>query len=102
MEFCPKCGTILVQKTKRFACLKCKYVSKNKIKLISSEKIENKEKIGVLKEEDSSVWPVVKETCPKCGHNEAYFHSVQMRSGDEGETSFFKCTKCKNTWRDYS
>jgi len=102
MDFCPKCGTILVQKKKRWACPKCKYIAKEKIKLTASEQIQSKEKIGVVKETDQGVWPEVKETCPKCGNDKAYFHSVQMRSGDEGETSFFKCTKCKHTWRDYS
>ncbi|MEM1535665.1 MAG: transcription factor S [Candidatus Pacearchaeota archaeon] len=102
MEFCPSCGTILVQKGKKFACPKCKYVAKETIKLTASEKIQEKEKIGVLKDEESSVWPTVKETCPKCGNDEAFFHSVQTRSGDEGETSFFRCTKCHYTWREYS
>ncbi|MCS7134796.1 MAG: transcription factor S [Candidatus Pacearchaeota archaeon] len=102
MEFCPKCGTILVQKTKYFSCPKCKYVSKETIKLISSEKIESTEKIEVLKDEETSVWPKIKETCPKCGNDEAFFHSAQMRSGDEAETSFFRCTKCKHVWREYT
>ncbi len=102
MEFCPKCGVILVMKTKYFACPKCKYVSKEKIKLISSEKMKEKEKIEVLKGEASNVWPLVKENCPKCGNEEAYFNIVQMRSGDEGETSFYKCTKCKHMWKRLS
>ena len=100
MEFCPKCGTILVKKTKHFSCPKCRYVSREKIKLIASEKIENKNKINVLKKDASNVWPKVKETCPKCGNDEAYTHTVQMRSGDEGETIFFRCTKCSYQWRE--
>lgn len=102
MEFCPKCGTILIQKGKKFVCAKCKYVKKETIKLTSSEKIQEKEKIGVLKDDESNVWPTVKEICPKCGNDEAFFHSVQTRSGDEAETSFFRCTKCKHVWREYS
>lgn len=102
MEFCPRCGSILVQKTKRFACPKCSYASKDKIKLVSSEKVENKKKIGVLHEKDSSVWPIETETCPKCGHNKAYFYSSQTRAGDEAETRFFKCVKCNHSWREYN
>lgn len=102
MEFCPKCGSILVQKTKRFSCPKCNYVTDNKIKLTSTEKIAAKQKVNVLREEQTNVWPTVKETCPTCGHDEAEFWSVQTRSGDEAETRFFRCKKCKHTWRDYS
>ena len=99
--FCPKCSSLLMQKKKRFVCVKCGYVSKDKIKLTSSEKIEGIQKIGVLKAEQSNVWPVTDETCPKCGNNEAYYFSVQTRASDEAETRFFRCTKCKHTWREY-
>ncbi len=102
MNFCPKCGSILTQKKKRFSCPKCGYVSKEKIKLTSSEKVESNNKIDVLHEKDSNVWPTVSATCPECGHDEAFFWSTQMRAADEAETRFFRCTKCKHTWREYS
>ncbi|UZE94038.1 MAG: transcription factor S [Candidatus Pacearchaeota archaeon] len=102
MKFCPKCGAILVQKKKNFSCPKCGHRSKEKIKIISSEKVGKVTKIDVLHEKDSSVWPVVTETCPECGNDKAYYFSAQMRSGDEAETQFFKCVRCKKTWRKYS
>ncbi len=102
MQFCPKCGTVLVQKTKNFSCPKCGYRAKEKLKIISCEKVAKAGKIEVLHEKESSVWPVVAEICPKCGHNQAYYFSAQMRSGDEAETQFYKCIKCKHTWRKYS
>jgi DNA-directed RNA polymerase subunit M len=102
MKFCPKCGSILVQNKKRFACPKCKYISKEKVKLTSSEKGGSNNKIDVLHEKDSNVWPSVSETCPKCGNDEAFFWTAQMRAADEAETRFFRCTKCKHTWREYS
>ena len=102
MQFCKKCGTVLVQKKKNFVCPKCGYRSKEKIKIISSEKVVNESKIDVLHEKDSNVLPMVSETCPKCGHNKAYYFTAQMRSGDEAETQFFKCVKCKNNWRKRS
>jgi len=101
MQFCPKCGILLVQKRKRFSCPKCGYVSKEKMKISTSEKIGEKTRIDVLNEKDSSVWPVTAMICPKCGNREAYFWSAQMRAADEGETRFFRCTKCKYTWREY-
>ncbi len=102
MKFCPKCGSILIQKKKRFACPKCGYVSKDKIKLMSSEKIVSNSKIAVLHEKDSNVWPIVSVTCSKCGNDQAFFWTAQMRAADEAETRFFRCTKCKHTWREYS
>lgn len=102
MQFCPKCGALLVQKRKCFACPKCSYRSKEKIKIVSTEKIAKESKIDILHEKDANVWPIVTEICPKCGHNKAYYFSAQTRAGDEAETRFFKCVKCKHSWREYS
>lgn len=35
-----------------------------------------------------------RETCEKCGHNEAFFSTFQARSADEGMTVMYECTKC--------
>ena len=101
MEFCPKCGSVLIEKDGKFKCARCNYHAKGKIKIEASEKIRKGKKIGILKEKDTDVFPTTVETCPKCGHNEAYFWSAQTRSADEAETQFFRCTKCKYTWRVY-
>ena len=53
-------------------------------------------------EEDTESHPLSDAECPKCGHNKAYFWLQQTRAGDEPETKFMKCEKCKHTWRDYS
>lgn len=103
MEFCPKCGAVLVQKTKNFGCPRCNYSTKEKVKLSSSEKIGKKSEIAVVSGKDSQMLPKIMETCKKCGNKEAYFWTVQTRAGDEAETKFFKCTnpKCEHTWREY-
>jgi len=102
MEFCPKCGAVLVQKTKNFGCPRCNYSTKEKVKLSTSEKIEDKSQVAVVKGKITQTFPIVAETCKKCENGEVYFWTVQTRSGDEAETKFFKCTKCDYTWRDYS
>ena len=43
----------------------------------------------------------IKETCPECGHDEAYYELKQTRSADEAPTRFFECAKCKHKWREY-
>ncbi len=100
MEFCPKCGAVLVQKRKKDGCPRCNYSAKGRIKIKTSEKIGKKKEIAVVKK-DEEILPIIMETCKECKNNKAYFWTVQTRSGDEAETKFFKCTKCEHTWREY-
>lgn len=101
MEFCPKCGSILIQKTKNFGCAKCSYTAKDKIKIQTKETISGEQKVAVVKEKDLDVLPTVEAECKKCKNKEAHFWTSQTRSGDEAETKFFKCKKCGHTWREY-
>lgn len=44
----------------------------------------------------------VTAVCPTCGHKEAYFRQMQLRSADEPMTSFYKCANfatCGHNWR---
>ena len=100
MEFCPRCGAVLVQKRKNDGCPRCSYSAKGRVKIKTSEKIGEKKEIAVVKK-DEELLPTIIEKCKKCGNNKAYFWTVQTRSGDEAETKFFKCTKCEHTWREY-
>jgi len=102
MEFCPKCGAVLVLKTKNYGCPRCNYSTKEKVKLKTSEKQDEKNVIEVISEKDSQTMPVVGEECKKCKNNKAYFWTIQTRAGDEAETKFFRCTKCDHTWREYA
>lgn len=101
MEFCPKCGSVLVEKNEQYRCLRCSYKAKGKVKIEAREKMREKQKIGIIKDKDTDVFPTTSSLCPKCGHREAYFWSAQTRAADEAETRFYKCTKCKHTWREY-
>lgn len=103
MEFCPKCGAILIEKRKNDGCSRCNYSAKGKVKIKITETISDKDKkqVAVLKKEDMDVLPIVSTPCKKCGNPQSFFWTVQTRSGDEAETKFFKCTKCEHTWREY-
>ena len=101
MEFCPKCGCVLVEKNGEFKCPRCNHKSKTKIKIESSETIGKRPQIGVISDHDTDVFPITNAICPKCSHKEAYFWTSQTRAGDEAETKFFKCVKCSHTWREY-
>lgn len=101
MQFCPECKALMKNRGDKAAvCSKCGYIGEHK-KIKTSEKMpEPKVHIGIVRTEDE-LMTKVKEECPKCKHNEAYFWSRQTRSADEGETSFYRCVKCKHTWRKY-
>ena len=110
VEFCPECSNLLRKKNmggKVYLICKCGYQREASVDKSKTEKeIEEKKKIldrnlVILKKEDQvSVNPIVKVTCPKCGNNEAEAWQRQIRSSDEPSTSFFRCTKCKHTWRE--
>lgn len=101
MEFCPKCGGMIIVNGEKAACAKCSYKLKKKPKLQIVEKIEANKEIPVINEQESEVKPIVEMTCPKCKNKKAYFWTIQTRSADESETKFYKCTKCNYTWRIY-
>ena len=68
---------------------------------VIKETVKRDERTIEVVDEDSETLPIVKVECRKCGNGDAYFWSLQTRAGDEGETRFFRCTSCKNTWREY-
>ena len=98
MEFCPKCGSLVIGK----ACSRCDYKSASEKKLKTSEKVDARKEIVVIDEsKDTSTHPIVEEKCSKCKNNKSYFWEIQTRASDESPTKFFKCTKCGHTKRDY-
>ncbi len=105
MEFCDKCGSILIpKKTKTgviFVCRNCgkEYKKGNEIKI--TEKIVKEDKIKIIDDKEDKL-PVTENLCPECGNKEAFWWMQQTRSIDEPPTRFYKCTKCGHTWREYS
>ena len=104
--FCPDCGSILIPKEKNgkkvLACSSCPYTKDPQGEVVEiREKVSDGKKIEV-REEEESLLPKVRTDCKKCENDVAYYWTRQTRSADEPETRFFKCTKCKYTWREYS
>jgi DNA-directed RNA polymerase subunit M len=109
MEFCPDCGTRLVMKQKEeengfFECPKCGYKKSGKLKPHVMNASEDKDQIIIIgkKEQKLKTIPTVNIECPKCNNNLVYAWQVQTRGADESSTQFFRCTKCKYTFREYS
>jgi len=110
LKFCPKCGTLMVPKSKSgkivMVCRKCGYeeaVDRSNLRMTAVALTRKQEKkiIVIDKEVATKVLPKTRITCPKCGYHEAYFWTVQTRAADEPATCFFRCVKCGYTWREY-
>lgn len=101
MQFCDKCGGIILIQEKKAVCASCGSKLKKRPKIQSSEKIEQRGEIAVIQEGAHNPYPIVEIKCPKCKNNKAYFWTSQTRAADESETKFYKCKKCSHTWRVY-
>lgn len=53
----------------------------------------------ILKKDELKEGAIIKEICPKCGNDEMHYHTLQLRSADEGATVFYTCTKCSYKFR---
>ncbi|MFH0978783.1 MAG: transcription factor S [Candidatus Woesearchaeota archaeon] len=90
-------------KGKKVLACSCGYVAKDKQAGTIKEQINlSSKKIDIVRDEEKSILPRTSATCPKCGHETAYYWLVQTRAGDEPETKFLKCEKCETVWRDYN
>jgi len=83
-----------------FAC-SCGYSNKSTEKFEIKEEIKNSHRETQIVDEHEITLPETETECPKCGNKKAGYWMVQTRAGDEPETKFLKCTKCRHTWRDY-
>ena len=83
-------------------CRKCGYEkeveSDEKIIVVSKG---NRDEVPVIEGENIKTLPTTNAVCPACGNREAFWWLRQLRSADESEVRFFRCTKCGKTWREY-
>ena len=104
MKFCPDCEVRLKQdnNTSSISCPKCGY-SESGSKVPKKETKEEQFELNILAEnEGKETLPSIKIDCEKCGNNEAVWWMLQTRSDDEPTTQFYRCTKCRYTWRNYA
>jgi len=110
LPFCPNCGKLLTPSKDeggvRLVCKVCGFVSDassfaGAVKVTQRIDHSPQEMTVVVESSSSKTMPTVRASCPKCGHNEAYWWLVQTRRADEGSTRFYRCVKCGYTWREY-
>jgi len=105
IEFCHKCSSIMIP-VKRgshnyLKCRSCGAEKKKEVRLLKiSESVKKRKGVTVL-EKDVSPLPLTEKICPRCENNSAHWWLQQTRSADEPPTQFFRCAKCKYTWREY-
>ena len=104
IEFCKKCGSIMIPEKKNkntyLKCRTCGYkFKKNVNKIQITEKKETNEVIVLEKNE--IMLPITERVCSVCNNKKSYYWLQQTRSADEPPTQFFRCTKCKHVWREY-
>jgi len=93
--------TVDAARIMQFNLMNCHTPCDNLAAKFLKEKINEKKEVAVVRETEGEVKPIVEINCPECKNDKAYFWTMQTRSSDESETKFYKCTKCKYTWRDY-
>lgn len=104
MKFCPSCEVKLKKSDSGLQCPKCDYVEgqENKQTKTLVEEEHPSEFNVVAENEGEETLPTIKIECEKCGNDEAVWWMLQTRSADEPTTQFYRCTKCRNTWRNYA
>lgn len=104
MKFCPKCEVKLKNSGSGLQCSKCGYSEggDKTTKKITTEEEPDFSLLAFEGDEGEDTNPTVKIDCEKCGHDEAVGWMFQTRSADEPTTRFYRCQKCKYTWRDYT
>lgn len=86
-----------------FICNKCSVSEKADKDIVLKQKIKQSDRLETVvigtQEEDIGTEEMF---CPNCKTNRMVAQwQVQTRSADEAPTTFFKCTVCQETWRDY-
>lgn len=103
MKFCPTCEAKLKKDDSGLKCPKCGYAEDKEVKQPKKIEEEFESDLNVFEEnEGEDTMPTIAKECEKCGNNEAVWWMLQTRSADEPTTQFYRCTKCRYTWRDYS
>ncbi len=110
MEFCDECSSLLAPKKINgkvvMVCPKCgegKELSKVEQTQKQEIKHSKEESMVIIENPDElNTMPTKKMRCPKCAIVvDTQYWAVQTRSGDEAPTRFYRCMKCKHTWREY-
>lgn len=94
MRFCPNCENILHPDEGRLVCHNCNFYVEGILE--SSEKMKEKEKIGVGVVDGINIFADYDFECMKCGFNKAQVIERGPEFSDEDSITMLKCGKCGN------
>ncbi|OQD67372.1 hypothetical protein PENDEC_c037G05934 [Penicillium decumbens] len=103
--FCTDCGNLLRESTgdanATLLCTVCgarnkdivpdTIISESKPSAFPSALRAKRSAVQTLSAEDRKTEAVTERLCERCGRNEMFFTTVQLRSADEGSTVFYRC-----------
>jgi DNA-directed RNA polymerase subunit M len=92
---------MMMPKDGMMVCRKCGHKIARTVGESMVSKTEQLDRVVPVLEQESTGLPTTNARCPECGNNIAYWWLRQLRSADESEVRFFRCTKCSRTWREY-
>jgi DNA-directed RNA polymerase subunit M len=92
---------MMMPKDGMMVCRKCGHKIERTVGESMVSKTKQLDRVVPVLEQESSGLPTTNSRCPECGNNIAYWWLRQLRSADESEVRFFRCTKCSRTWREY-
>ncbi|KAG6751558.1 hypothetical protein POPTR_013G015000v4 [Populus trichocarpa] len=106
--FCDLCGTMMFLYSKEHVeCPLCKFkksakdLSEREISYqVSSEDMRRDLGISHFEGKMEVKDMEINKKCEKCGHTKLKFSTRQMRSADEGQTTFFHCANCSYTFTE--
>ena len=98
--FCPKCKSMMMPIKNIYRCRRCGFEKEIKEASISTTKMKERD-VTILEQREMGL-PTIKAKCVQCNNDIAFWWMRQLRSADESEVRFFRCTKCGNTWREYN
>lgn len=101
MKFCDECGSFMEKTSRGYACPRCGHVVRSNIVEVRTAE-EPAEAVYVVDRSEADAI-VVNQTCPECGHHEAY-RFVSVTSGEHAGVKqdrtleHYRCTGCGHTW----
>ena len=100
VPFCEMCKAMVYPQDGKLKCRKCGWSSEGpaESRIVRTE-ASSRERVVLERKEEARPQQTI--TCPKCGHDKAFFHLMQTRKSDEPPTQINECVSCKHSWREY-